>query len=90
MIRSADFRNSLRSGHDNWVLAAAFSPDGKCVATAGKDGVIRVWDAATGKERLTLRGHTKLVRTVAFSPAGDRLLTASDDGTAGVWDVSKP
>ncbi len=72
------------------VLAAAFSPDGKYVATAGKDGVIRVWDAATGKERLTLRGHTKLVRAVAFSPDGNRLLTASDDGTAGVWDVSKP
>jgi WD40 repeat protein len=69
------------------VLTAAVSPDGKLVAAAGKEGVVRVWDAATGKEAGNFRGHAKLVRTVAFSPDGTRLVTASDDGTSRVWTV---
>ena len=38
---------------------------------------MKVWDAATGQEILTLKGHTGSVKSVAFSPDGKRLASAS-------------
>ena len=38
----------------------AFSPDGKRLASASADETVKVWDAATGQETLTLKGHTEL------------------------------
>ncbi len=47
-----------------------------------------VWDAASGKVLLTLRGHTNNVLSVAWSPDGKQLATASADETAKVWDAA--
>ena len=55
----------------------AFSPDGQRLASASHDGTVKVWDAATGQETLTLKGHTGVVSSVAFSPDGKRLASAS-------------
>jgi len=52
------------------VMAIAYSPDGKRLAAAGIDGVVRVWDTATWTPRASLRGHSTFVRSVAFSPDG--------------------
>src|SRR4030095_3944510 len=49
------------------------------------DGKVRVWDAATGELRHTLRGHSGVVHWVAFTPDGKTLATASWDRTVKLW-----
>jgi WD40 repeat protein/serine/threonine protein kinase len=53
-----------------------------------EDPTARVWDAATGMLKLTLRGHTYRILSVAFSPDGRRIATSSLDHSAKVWDAS--
>jgi len=55
-------------GHQGWVVALAFSPDGQVLASGSRDGTIRLWTVQTGQCIKTLRGHTNWVQSVAFSP----------------------
>lgn len=51
------------------------------------DRVVRLWDAATGKQVCVLRGHKARVVAATFSADGKRLVTASLDKTARIWEV---
>jgi WD40 repeat protein/predicted Ser/Thr protein kinase len=73
------------TAHPEGVMGVAFSPDGR-LASAGQDGVVRVWEAAGGKAPLCLMGHTDLVTGVAFSPDGRRLASTGRDGTVRLWE----
>jgi WD40 repeat protein len=69
------------------VNALAFSPDGRTLAVAA--GLeVRLWGAATGAERATLKGHTRMVTSVAFTPDGRLLASAGTDGQVKLWDVA--
>ncbi len=73
-------------GHADWIMSAAFRPDGQRIATASLDNTVKVWDAQTGQELLTIKNRTKMAYSVAFSPDGSRLAGAGQDG-ATVWDA---
>jgi WD40 repeat protein len=60
-------------------VQATFSPDGRRVATASRDGTAKVWEASTGAELLTLYGDGAGVGSVAFSPDGTRLAVGGDN-----------
>jgi WD40 repeat protein len=75
-------------GHTAAVTAAAWSRDGKFVASGGLDRGVRVWDASSGKLLQTLEGHTAQVMDVAWSTDGRSLASASRDKTVRLWDLS--
>jgi WD40 repeat protein len=70
-----------------------FRPDGRLIATAHSDGAVRLWEAETCREVMTLRGHIRPVFSIAFSRDGHRLASASGDvadcpsAEAKVWDL---
>jgi WD40 repeat protein len=75
-------------GHSAEVLAVAFSPDGKMLATGGNDGTVIFWNAARRKPLgATLQVHPGAVMAVAFSPDGKILATSTADKSVILWDV---
>jgi outer membrane protein assembly factor BamB len=75
-------------GHTNKVFSAAFSPDGKTLATGSADQAVRLWNIETMKERAVLKGHTDAVRCVAFSRDGNTIASASSDRTVKLWNAA--
>jgi RNA polymerase sigma factor (sigma-70 family) len=57
------------------------------VVTASGDNTVRLWDPATGKQRLCLV-HDGWIRDIALSPDGTRLASSSLDDTVGLWDMA--
>jgi WD40 repeat protein len=78
----------ILAAHNDMLLDLAFSPDGRLLATAGYDRLIKVWDVPTRKELRTLKDHSDAVYGLAFSPDGRLLASAAADRAVKVWDVA--
>ena len=91
----------LRLGRDeDTVWAAAFSEDGRRLATGGMNGTVRVWDL--GAEGLSARvkhgafagpdrevQEQGLISALALGPAGHWLATGTSDGKVRLWDLDR-
>jgi WD40 repeat protein len=70
------------------VSNCAISADGTVIVSASHwDKSLKVWDAASGVERLTLVGHTSHVNDCDISADGTTIASAARDGTLKVWDA---
>ena len=79
--------DSFEEGAGPAEIRLAFSPDGTRLAAGFRDGAVRVWDAAEGRDPFLFKGHTDKTTCLTFSPDGTRLVTGSEDATVKVWDV---
>ena len=70
--------------HNNNII---WSPDSTYIASGGDDKTIQVWDAMSGKLRLTYTGHADTAWPLAWSPDGKYIASGSWDGTTQVWDA---
>jgi WD40 repeat protein len=71
--------------HDGAVMRAAFSADGRQLATASADRSARIWEAATGSLLATLGGHESEVVDAVFSPLAEHVATITSRGMLRVW-----
>lgn len=75
------------TGHDVGVTTCTYSPDGHRIASGSEDGILRIWDAATGNPIATWACHTRRVNVCTYAPSGRWIVSASDDHTLGIWEA---
>lgn len=74
-------------GHKGVVRAVAFSPDGRGLASVGRDGSLRFWDPDTGAARPALDLGLGILKAVAYAPDGLTIVAAGDAGTMAIVDA---
>jgi WD40 repeat protein len=75
----------FRLRHTMEVTAAAYSPDGKYLATGGADRSVKLWDLGNGREAKSYSGLAGQARAVAFSPDGKLLAIAGVEPDIHLW-----
>ncbi|HJT78069.1 MAG TPA: hypothetical protein VJ739_12770, partial [Gemmataceae bacterium] len=70
------------------VMALAYSPNGRFLASAGSDGTVHLWDVASRQLLWSAPGHHDCLWSVAFSPDGKLLASGGNDKAARLWNVA--
>ncbi|KAL2316422.1 Transcriptional repressor tup11 [Schizosaccharomyces pombe] len=75
------------TGHTDFVLSVAVSPDSRWGLSGSKDRSMQFWDLQTGQSYLTCQGHKNSVISVCFSPDGRQFASGSGDLRARIWSI---
>jgi WD40 repeat protein len=75
----------LQQREEVWFLA--FSPNGKMLATCGKDKSVTIYETDTFDEVHKLADHKNTIPYIAWDPSSTKLVSCSQDKTAKVWDM---
>ena len=80
---------SLWEGHEGYVTAVAYSPDGSRIVSGSNDNTIRVWDSHAGTPiGEPMKGHDDVINGVAYSQDGNTIISASENKTIRFWNVA--
>jgi pleiotropic regulator 1 len=77
------------AGHTGWVRTVDVEPNNEWFATGGSDRIIKVWDLASGKLRISLTGHISGVRALKISHRHPYLFSGGDDKQVKCWDLEQ-
>ncbi|NMG21022.1 eIF2A-related protein, partial [Brasilonema bromeliae] len=86
-------QNRIDTGQEQ-IKSVSFSPDGKYIATAGKNDTVILWSPSGEKKWIkkglqrVLADSVKTMNFVAFSPDGKKIAAGEGDGTITLWDLS--
>ncbi|KAG7299205.1 Pleiotropic regulator 1 [Plutella xylostella] len=75
------------SGHLGWVRCATVEPGNEWFATGAADRVIKIWDLASGKLKVSLTGHVSTVRGLEVSARHPYLFSCGEDRQVKCWDL---
>nr|CAG4638352.1 EOG090X03RP [Cyclestheria hislopi] len=75
------------SGHIGWVRCISVDPTNEWFCTGSADRVIKIWDLASGRLKLSLTGHVSTVRALQVSPRHPYLFSAGEDRQVKCWDL---
>ena len=81
-------REKKSGGSTQALYSLAISGDGRHLAAAGLERVIRVWEISSGNLVATLPGHSRFVTGLAFSPDSKRLASCDHGGDLRLWDLA--
>ena len=79
---------TLRFRQGSAILTVALTRDGRTAASVGRDGTIRLWEVATGRELRRFSVGPAQATGLAFAPDGKRLAATGGNGNARLWDVA--
>lgn len=79
---------AAQKGHSGDIIACTFNHDGRLLASAGADNLIKLWHIPTGKEMASfISASAKPVKALHFSGEDDFLLVKYTDGSVHSWDI---
>jgi RNA polymerase sigma factor (sigma-70 family) len=78
----------LRFFHGDWVQDVSYTPDGKSLVTRDQRGLVRVWDAATGRTSREIGEPGITFRQIAPSPDGKSVATVESPARLRLWDLA--
>ena len=87
LLQAATGNEQLTLEHPDQVNQVSFSPDGRIIATACEDRVIRLWRVSDGELLAELKGHSQGVFSVDFSPDGSLLASQGREAAVRIWGL---
>jgi DnaJ domain/WD domain, G-beta repeat len=78
---------AIFKGHTASVNSVAMSPDGECMASAGDDRSIKLWNLKTGKWLYSFTGISEEIQAIAFSPDGKAIVAGGFDRRISYWHL---
>src|SRR5204862_140132 len=77
----------VQRAHPAPLQPLAYTPDGKFLASAGADDVVKIWDYEKGVQKQTVNAHTKQVTRLVFVGSKPEFITCSGDQQVKMWNV---
>lgn len=74
--------------HTDNIFALAWSPDGRYLASGGRDETIHVWNPSTHEQLLIYTTHKSCILSLAWSHDGTRITSGDTAGYIHVWNAS--